>query len=726
MDSAMLILLLTASLSSHSISNQWIDLVINDDAAQGYAGSICSLLDKYSGMHAATPEHPFACVRYDDFGPASGTVVCTDTSAVFTTSSMTGPQGSLPISVTIEYTLVDRGVEIVCTLQFLQDVELLKPLMMRFNTQGWNTMTIENQTGLDESFPLDASTWFQRFSGSQMVHLTGGNEPPLLFVFPNVSKGNIWIEDYGQPWIGLLFFDTEPPRENCQGPDLHSLIPAGETVEYFVRISMDEYFAPVFISNHPYGFERTAAWILDELPFIHPDQGYIWGFSETSDGPEPVSAELIQLLEEHATMKMNWLILPDGILTPNRDSIWAEPGWESSWSHWHGTWRVSTEATDEYKQWLLNIQDGVYPWADRVRMGSHGYHHTPNADSSYGGFHEFITYEPWEHGERFRMGMSDIDDIGLDTNLVSVVRFPGHRTSLSGLWAVIDHGFEFYCNGWRLIDWFAGKQFRNQWITMYQTPHGRLWGSNTVWWGDYQVAYPCEYLSDVLERGKFALLGCHPISMLNGGQSPEAYGFIDSILTSMEQDYDNFGWLLPSEYGDYLEACYNISVRRIRSSGTQLSMEFEGAVPEGMTFCARLNPLDQVNNVTLDGVPLTWELRSNGRLFAVSGQHAAGIHTLAIDFLPMEVADRSEGFQMSVQNPCGFSSVRIHLSGEPPTSPIEVSLFDVSGRVVCSGMADFCTGEAELPLPESLPSGLYIVNVRFGNGSVSAGTIVLR
>ncbi len=720
----MAILAATSPTVQH-ISNQWIDMVINDDATQGYAGSICSLKDKYSGTYAANPDHPFACVRYEDFGPASGSIVCTDTSAVFTSSSMVGPQGVLPIAVTIGYTLVERGVEITCTLHFLQEVELQTPLEMRFNTQGWTTLTLENQTGLDRAFPLDASTWFQRFSGSQLVRLTGGSKPQLLFVFPNVSKAILWIEDYGQPWIALRFFDTEHPRENCQGPDLHSLIPAGETVEYFVRISMDEYFAPLFISSHPYGYERTAAWMLDELPLIHPEQGFIWGFSESAEGPEPVSASLIRLLEEHTAMKMDWLILPDGILTSNRDSVWAEQGWESSWSHWHCTWRICTEATDAYRQWLLNIQNGTYPWAERVTMGSHGYHHTPNADSSYGGYHEFITYEPWEHGERFRVSLADIDAMGLDTSLIETVRFPGHRTSLSGLWAVIDNGFVFYCNGWRLIDWFAGEQFRNQWITMYQTPLGRIWGSNTVWWGDYESAYPCEYISDVLARGKFALLGCHPIAMLAGGENPEAYARIDSVLTSMEQDYDNFGWLFPCEYGTFLEACYNISVRSMRSSGDELRMEFDGAVPDGMTFCARLDPSDQVEGVTLDGMPLAWELRSNGRLFAISDACRAGGHVLEVDFQAMTAPGTAACRRISVQNPCRSGSLTIRLSGEIPPAPVLVSILDISGRAVFRETADFCTGEAVISLSEPLPSGFYFILVMFGEGPESAGIVML-
>ncbi len=713
-------------LATHQIQNQWLDLVLIDDSSQGYAGSIWSLQDKYSGKYLANLYFPYSCVMCGDYAPASGTVALTDTSAVFTSTAMTGPGGELPVAVTITYTLVNRGVEIHYRLEFLGDTEINEPFEAVFNTQGWGTATIENQTGLDETFPLNASTWFQRFSGSQLLRLTGGSQPPMLFVFPNVSKGILWIEDYGQPTISMRFFDTEIPREGCARPDLHSVIPAGEVREYFVRLSVDEYFAPLFISNHPHGYERTAAWMLDELPFIHPQFGYIWGYSETSDGPEPVAASLIRLLEEHPTLKMDWLILPDGILTDNRDSVWFEPGWEWSWSHWHGTWRVSTESTQEYRQWLRNIQDHVYPWSGRVTMGSHGYHHTPNADSSYGEFHEFITYEPWEHGERFRVAMQDLNDIGLDTTLVNVIRFPGHRTSLSGLWAIIEYGFGFYCNGWRLTDWFAGKQFRNQWISMYETPFGRIWGSNTVWWGDFDAAYPYVYLSDVLDRGKFALLGCHPGPMLNGGSCPVAYARIDSVITSMEQDYANFGWLLPVEYGNYLEACYNITVRALRCEGGHLAMEFEGAVPSGMTFCARLDPADLVNSVSLDGVPLAWEVRSGGRLFAVSGAFGAGSHLLEVDMQPLSVPHPLVHRELWAASPSYSGSITIRITGDDPAGPVPVRVYDISGRVVFRGQSVFQSGVSVICPAAVLPSGLYCVSALIDGDVLVAPTILLN
>ena len=614
--------------------------------------------------------------------------------------------------------------------EFTQDCEVWNPIDIDFNLEMWSSVSIMNQTAVDEEFQLTGSQGFQRFSGDQIFRMSG-EAPDVLFLLPNVSKGLVVIDDY-QPnsYMSIRVVDTEEPRENSAGPVLHSIIPAGQVDEYYVRLSLDEYFAPVFISAHPRGAERSSAWMLDELTFVHPAQGEIWGYSETADGDEAVSAGLISLLDDHPSLKMNWLLLPDAILDPNRDSVWFEPGYEDSWSHWHCTWRFCTEATPEYLQWLRNIQDNVYPWADRVQMGSHGYHHTPNPDSSYGGYHEFITYEPEEHQERFTVNFLDLNACGLDTSMVRVIRFPGHRTSLSGLQATIDHGFTFFCNGWRLTDWYAGKQFRNQWISRFQTVNGRMWGSNSVWWGDYQMMYPYEYLSEVMDKGKFGLLGCHPISMLavyQGWMDPVAYARIDSVISSLENDYPHFLWLFPEEYGDFLEACFGISVNSIRGEAPSLSLSLTGEVPEGLTFCAFLHPDDQVASVTLDGTSIPWELREGGRLFAIASFRPWGEHLFRVEVNPMGIESGSafSGFGVVAASPSTGGCIDLLLTGSGSDSPGEVLVHDIAGRRILREQVIPDSGEIHIIPPVLLQPGVYFITVKTAESTALSKTVVI-
>jgi hypothetical protein len=720
------------------IGNQWLSVGVTDETQVVRAGSVVYLNDNISGTQMAG-QGQFSGINTGAWIPANGEItILNDSSLVFHTDHFANGVKSLPVDLTVTYTVVNRGIEMSYRFLYIENVEFWNPFEIDFYISDWDSISISNQTAIDEEFALDGSTGFQRFSGDQMFRFAGGVNPAALFVLPNTSKGIVVVNDDGiNPYMSVRVLDTELPRESANGPVLHSVMGAGEIDEYFIRFSMDEYFAPMFIGGHPYGAERSSAWMLDELTFVHPGQGNIWGFSETSEGDEAVTAGLISLLEAHPLMKMDWLLLPDAILTPNRDSVWFEPGYEDSWSHWHGSWRFCTEATPEYLQWLRNIQNRVYPWADRVNMGSHGYHHTPNPDSSYGEFHEFINYEPQEHQERFSMFFSDLAACGLDTSLVRVIRFPGHRTSLSGLQAVIDHGFTFYCNGWRLIDWYAGKQFRNQWISRYQTPNGRIWGSNSVWWGDYQMMYPTEYLSEVMEKGKFGLLGCHPISMLavwGGAYSPEAYARIDSLLTSLETDYDNFIWLFPSEYGDYLENCFNIRENSLRSEDTHLELSLTGFIPDGLTICAALNPLDQVESVLLNEEPVQWELRSGGRLFAVLPETAFGDHSVTVVFNPLGIEDGDSVLiedgvstsQLSICtiSPCSNEQIIVNVQGIPTGETFDLRVFDISGRVIAMQTEVFNGSVHTINISSGLPAGIYYITATAQGMVASTRTVV--
>jgi hypothetical protein len=713
------------------IGNQWVSVGVTDKTEIVRAGSVVYLKDSWSGVQLAG-RGQFSGINSDAWIPAEGSIaVLNDTTLTFHTDHFVSSSGSMPLDLTVTYKVVKRGLEMSYRFEYLQDIEFWSPLDIDFHIADWDSIEISNQTAVDECFPLNGSTGFQRFSGDQLFRLSGGTNPEALFVLPNTSKGLVVVNDDGNPYMSVKVLDTENPRENAQGPVLHSAVGAGEVDEYFVRFSMDEYFAPVFISGHPSGAERSSAWILDELSFIHPSQGELWGYSETSSGGEAVSAGLISLLDAHPSMKMNWLLLPDGILEPNADSIQFEPGYESSWSHWHGTWRFSTEAPPEYLQWLRNIQDNVYPWASRVRLGNHGYHHTPNADSIASGMHEFVTYEPAEHQERFRMIFQDISACGLDTNQVCVLRYPGHRTSLSGLWAIIDHGFTFFCNGWRLIDWYAGKQFTNQWINRFQTPNGRIWGSNSVWWGDYQMMYPAWWLSTVMEKGKFGLLGCHPISMLGvsgGSVLPEAYARVDSILTSLENDYDNFIWLFPSEYGDFLEDCFKLRVNTLRGSGAHLELSVTGSIPTGLTVCAVLGPSDEVLAVNLDGTAVPWELRDSGRLFVVLPEKTTGDHLVSITINPLGIAEENSGLSevasVFVESPSRGQSLCVTILNGEPGEQFAILIHDITGRLITSMDEVYGGSVYTVGMIRPLPSGIYFVTVATENSSVSARTVV--
>ena len=726
------------SSSSDTLQNEHLRAVITPATMGVRAGSLLELRDLATGVDLAAGRQ-FGGIQCGPFIPVPGEIIhISDTSAVFFSPMLYDYSGSvsLPISVAITWTLSGRGLEIATEIIATGDAELEHPLEMDYYAGFHDTALFGNQSNpIERTVGIHAIEELYRISGDQVVRLHGADSiPRVTFLFPNPSKGILALNTGStvDNYLAMRFFDVEPPRENCMGPDLHSVLPEGDTSNYFVRILIGDDAVPVYISAHPDGYEHTASWIMDEIPFIHPDQGDLWGYSTTSSGDERVSAQMIQLLEDHPQMKMNWLILPDGILTPNRDSVWFEPGYEDSWSHWHCTWRISTVAPEDFLDWLRNIQDDVYPWADRVELGSHGYHHTPNQDSSFGEFHEFITYEPEEHMERFKVIMEDYLVMGLDTSLVRTIRYPGHRTSLSGLWATIEYGFDFYCNGIRWWEWVGGEPFLDLYISKYQTPAGRIWGTNTVWWGDYWSQQPDEYLSEVMERGKHCLIGAHPINMLSPDAWPEPYDRIDSLCTSMETDYPNFGWLFPMEYGDLLEECCNSTVTSIRYSDNGLDFSFTGATSQGQTLVVEMPDEAQVQDILVNGSSTTWEERSGGRLFISIDSLGQYDHTVEISWYETGIGEGSGPSPGTTElwavNP---SISLIALSGLGfPEGACDVSLFDTAGRLVLRAEAlPDAEGRFFVSLPwrgndgRELPAGVYCILVTSG-GSVASLPVI--
>lgn len=730
-----------APASAVQFGNESIQASVTPVLSGVRAGSLLQLVDLSTGIDLAGG-YQFGGVQCGSFVTMNGAVLAlSDSEVVFSSPGMVdlGTLEELPVSVSIVYRLDGRSLEMEFTIQATAETELENPLEVDFSAAGYCDAAFVNQSGTDRTIALDGTHGTLRISGDQLVSMNRSDG--LLsaqFLAPNPSCGPLVLNDDPVPtsrYLTYRFLDTEPPRENCEGPWLHSILPAGFTARAFFRLSFDGEKTQMFLSGHPSGLERSASWIFDDIPFRHPPDTTLWAYSETSGGGEYCSAWLIALLEAHPGMKMNWVILPDGILGPNCDSMWAEPGFEDSWSHWHSTWRVATLAPPDFLLWLQNIQNGVYPWASRVSLGSHGYHHTPAPDSAWDPYHEFITFEPEEHMERFLVARQDFAAMGLDTSRISAIRYPGHRTSLSGLYAAIRYGFDFCCNGVRWYEWMGGEPFWDQYLSYYVTPDGDMRGSNTVWWGDYQSAYPYGYLSTVMQRGKHALLGGHPSQMWGNG-NPAAYARIDSVCTSLENDYANFGWLLPEEYGAFLDETGSIAFDDCSETPGQACVTFTGGTSRGETMVALLKTGSGVDQVYLDGVPAQWEIRGT-RLFADIDGLTPGIHQLVIDFTLVgtgegrndRVPPAGLSFSLSFPSPCA-APVEVSVQGAPPGSPVEAAVFDMAGRLAVEvaavtdggGECTMLVGEAQ-----QLPPGIYLIRAEApGLPAASASVVILH
>jgi hypothetical protein len=705
------------------------------------AGSLLELLDLQTGVDLAEGGD-YGSVHCGDFVPMDGTVTMHGiASATFSSSGMIdhSTMEELPISLSVTYRLVERGLEVTYQVSATDTAEISVPLEADFGLKPYvdGFVKFHNQTiEEDRRNALNGTHETFRVSGDQEVELYGpGCEIDTWFIFPNPSKAMLTVSGEEYPdneYLSMRFFDVEPPRDNCAGPDLHSRLGPGSFSSYYVRMFVEEGQTPIYFSYHPDMYERTASWIMDEIPLVHPGQGYMWDFSETSSGDEWVSAWLIRMLEDHPEMNMNILILGDGILEPNCDSMWYEPGYQDSWSHWHCTWRVATEAPADYKQWLINIQNDVYPWSERVNLGCHGYHHTPSPDSAWDPYHEFITYELEEHQERFDMIQSDYTDIGLDAQeAMRTLRPPGNRVSLSALWALVDHGFRYYSNGARWNEWMAGEWFWDLYLCKYETPHGRMWGANTVWWADYLMMSNYDYLITVMDRGKHGLLGGHPMEIFGNGDEA-AYDRIDSVCTSLEQDYAHFGWLLPLDYAEFMDELYVSTVDSVRSTWTSASMHFTGSTSYGQTVVAKLPESVSDISATVDGQPATWELYDGNRVFVDADGLSGGSHQVTIQWEPVGIEEEStsepgERIGIFAPNPTG-RSIPVSVTGLGGNQLCELSVFDMAGRRLASkSVSRGAPGplQVDFMLPSNVSTGVYILTARSGDRSACRKLVLI-
>jgi hypothetical protein len=739
-------LLLTSSqpsemgLGMYNISNEYMTAVITSVQTDSRAGSLLELVDIETGVDFAEGGQ-YGSVHCGDFVPLDGSIVYVSPScATFISTGMkdylTGFE--LPIAISTTYRLTGRALEVTYQITATDVAELENPLEADFGLKPFLDKFIKfrNQTVFQDRWNcLSGSHNLIRVSGDQIAFCYSPFCPlDATFVFPNPSKAILAVspEDYpDNEYLSMRFFDTTEPFA-AAGPDLHSVLGPGNSSTYYMQMSLDSTFIPVYFSTHPNMYERSASWILDEIPMIHPFQGYIWDYSTTSSGSEFVSAWVIKLLEDHPDMPLNIVVLADGILAENCDSMWFEPGYEDSWSHWHSTWRVSTLATEGFKQWMINIQNDVYPWADRVNLGFHGYHHTPSPDSAWDPFHEFETFELDEHQERMQMISSDFSDIGLDPQqTMRTVRSPGNSTSLSALWAMIDYGVKFYSAGTYYEHWMGGEWFWDMWLAKYETPNGRTWGTNTCWWGDYTQQMPYVYLSTVMDRGKHALLGGHPLPMWNGGQQ-YAYDRIDSVCTSLEDDYSHFGWLFPLEYAEFMEESYALRVDSIRNDDYSASIFFTGATSRGQTLVARLPSEVMVQNALIDGAGVVWEDYGDNRIFMDADGLAGGSHEAVISWFPLGIGQEGHAGQsdiiLSTVNPSG-RLIKVNIEGLQNGENCQLQLFDMMGRMILEPRFFIGTGaktEIILQMPSPASEGMYFLRLQTGNSVTTGKVIVFR
>ncbi len=262
-----------------TLQNEYLRIVITPVTTNVRAGSLLELTDLSTGIDLTGGSH-FGGIHSDTYIPRDGEIVClSDTEAVFTSPGLYSRTGDedLSISFSTVWKLSGKGLEITVNLETAEEAELWHPLEMDFYVSEYDSALFRNQSvPNDRIVDIHGMQETYRISGDQCVAFSGDSFPNALFVFPNPSKGILALNTTSgrtfDNYLSLRFFDVEPPRENCMGPYLHSELPEGSSSSYYIRYSLEDTFNPIYFSAHPFGYERTATWMMDEIPFIHPEQ----------------------------------------------------------------------------------------------------------------------------------------------------------------------------------------------------------------------------------------------------------------------------------------------------------------------------------------------------------------------------------------------------------------------------------------------------------------------
>ncbi|MGM0462955.1 MAG: hypothetical protein ACQEQ4_11125, partial [Fibrobacterota bacterium] len=162
----------------------------------------------------------------------------------------------------------------------------------------------------------------------------------------------------------------------------------------------------------------------------------------------------------------------------NRPYFWYDTPRRNWVDAHHNGLSLVEKAPEEYFHHLNTIENDIlkYGWEDRVRLGSHGYHHTPNmlyADDTYlptgerrPGW-EFQWYRPAQDSLVLHTIFTETREIGLSRKSLRYWRSPGFKYTKSLTDILIDSGFVFMDPGMRDYNFqslFLQRNGKRMWL----------------------------------------------------------------------------------------------------------------------------------------------------------------------------------------------------------------------------------------------------------------------
>lgn len=406
-------------------------------------------------------------------------------------------------------------------------------------------------------------------------------------------------------------------------------------------------------------------------------------------------------------------------------SFWVNYDGEGlEWWHAHGDRRIPVDAPEEYLEFLIRLENGTatYGWEDRVCLGMHSYHHTPNEFYPLGApnLQEFNFYDPPGDSGRFYMIHRDLLECGLTDKSFKAVRFPGFKHHLPAIIECAKYGMQFVDQGYDYED--------NCHLGVIIMPDGILWETNTNWWSDEDSEFPPEMMLPILNRGELILAGGHPISTFK--LPPDSrFDIIDNIFTDLENQFPNMIYFFPHDFASFCEESRNWSDTECVWMDSSLEYRFYGSALYGQTIVAHILELSHVQLPPLiDDVPADYVIRQN-RIFIPLPELQIGYHTVVLktdpDLINIPPPPLPEKISINPPFPNPCNAVIVIPVELPHTAEVNYTFIDILGRTVLNGKTRQWAGYRNITLNVSLlSSGTYFYRIRAEN-VVKTGKLVL-
>jgi Secretion system C-terminal sorting domain len=400
-----------------------------------------------------------------------------------------------------------------------------------------------------------------------------------------------------------------------------------------------------------------------------------------------------------------------------------------SWWDAHSITRMSTEATDEYKEYLsrVDLNNTIYGWEDRLGLGIHGYHHTPVSDiiGSYHNCWEWMYIDSLNQDLIWQAIEDDFVDLGFSEESRKTLRTPGFKFHHQTVQSAIDFG----------VKWMDDDA-SHAGMSIYPVygDSDNLWMHRLCFWGDNPGDHwaNLEYTQEVLEVGGSASWGIHPNATFQYGASEERYDWFSSKIRDIGNMFPDAVWELPQDVAERGTQLSGWDKLRHTIDDNTMTITFNGSGEDGITIVVRTpNQVEMIESPFLDNdIELEYIQRGN-KLFLILPEIGHDQHTITITAFGINDIHQVNQLPLEPEfiiwpSPTNGLS-RVKWSGQKLYGKVGMELYDILGRLIHSETWNSRNHSVNQVVDlNNLPSGIYFIKLENpGSKMIKTSKIVL-